>query len=138
MFSVIRKSSLFYQIYADDIQLVLTLPFPRFSFLIEVLIRGLHLVSVSQSSTSLNSFNPIASSSTVHDHDVIIDSSLSFSNKICSVTRTCHIIFRALYRIKPFLDRSSAMKLVYLFILFNLLLKFSILSSSPVVLRTNI
>ncbi len=124
---ILRKYSLDYHIYADDIQLLLPLPLPYETFIDDVLSdirswtnsRDLLLNSSKTEFFALHPprisipLIPYPLASSIRNLGVIFDTDLSFSSNIVNVSRLCRLTLRYLYPIRPFLDDQSAIKLVH-------------------------
>lgn len=124
--TILRKHSVFYHIYADDIQLLIPFPLPHDTFITDILTdvrswassRHLLLNSSKTEFFALHPprislpFIPHPLSSSIRNLGIIFDSDLSFSSNIVNVSKLCKLTIRYLYPIRPFLDVQSSIKLV--------------------------
>lgn len=124
--TILKQYPISFHIYADDVQFFLPCPLPYPSLISDVIsaisswAASRHLL-INQSKSEFLALHPpklsppllpFPLSSTVRNLGVIFDSSLSFSNNISATSRTCNLILRSLYPIRPYLDQPSAIKLV--------------------------
>lgn len=128
--NIIRRYNIPFHIYADDIQLIVPCPSSDSIIVTPILsdiqswISSRHLRLNSSKSEYLVLHPPRISppvlpfplSDTVKNLGIIFDSSLTFSCNVVSVVRTCRLILRSLYPIRPFLDQPSAIKLIQSFV----------------------
>lgn len=130
--SSLRKFPISYHVYADDVQLLLPLPFPYPSLLDDILSsvriwsNSKHL-ALNPSKTEFLTIHPPrqtipsislpkSPSLSVRNLGVLFDSSLSFDTHISHVSRTCHLILRNLYTIRASISPHVANSLVTAFI----------------------